>query len=59
MAIPNNPAKLLATRIATHIIIAGTAVDSIEMARPCITLVACPVSEALATDLTGLKLVDV
>jgi hypothetical protein len=32
---------------------AGSAVASIEMARPWITLVPCPVTEALAIDFTG------
>ena len=38
---------------------AGSAVDSSETARPWITLVPWPVTEALAIDCTGRKLVPV
>ena len=41
------------------ITIAGAAVDSRLMARPWITLVPCPETEALATDFTGRKPVPV
>jgi hypothetical protein len=39
--------------------IAGSAVDSSEMARPWITLVPWPVTEASAIECTGRKLVPV
>ncbi len=39
--------------------IAGSAVDSIEMARPWMTLVPWPVTEAAAIDCTGRKSVPV
>ena len=53
IAIPNRPANILAIIIAAHINNAGIAVASIETAKPCITLVPWPVSDAAATDLTG------
>ena len=59
IAIPKSPAKLLEIIIAIQIIIAGTAVDSMEIANPCITFVAWPVSDDFATDFTGLKFVEV
>ena len=43
----------------TMIISAGSAVDSSDTARPWITLVPWPETEALATDFTGRKLVPV
>ena len=39
--------------------IAGSAVDSSDTASPWITLVPCPVIEALAIDCTGRKFVPV
>jgi len=45
--------------MATQMISAGIAVDSIEIARPWITLVPWPVVEAWATDCTGRKFVPV
>ena len=41
------------------ITIAGSAVDSSEIARPWMTLVPWPVTEAAAIDFTGRKLVPV
>ncbi len=41
------------------ITMAGSAVDSIEIARPWMTLVPWPVTEAEAIDCTGRKLVPV
>ena len=46
MAIPYKPAKLFVYKIPITMIKAGTAVASIETAKPCITLVPCPVVEA-------------
>ena len=45
--------------IATMITSAGAAVDSSDMAKPWITLVPWPETDALATDCTGRKLVPV
>ena len=45
--------------IAAQIRIAGIAVASMETANPWITLVAWPVTEALATERTGRKSVPV
>ncbi len=49
MAIPNRPASMYVTMIAMQMISAGSAVASIETARPWMTFVAWPVIEALAT----------
>ena len=54
IAMPNNPAKWFVKRIPTTIIKEGIAVASIEIAKPCITLVPCPVVEDFATLFTGL-----
>ena len=43
----------------TMITRAGAAVDSSDMARPWMTLVPCPETEALAIDFTGRKPVPV
>ena len=51
---PYNPAKLFVYKIPATIIKAGIAVASIEIAKPCITLVPCPVVDDFATLLTGL-----
>jgi hypothetical protein len=47
-ATPNTPHKPKETRMPTMIVITGQAVASIEIARPAMMLVACPVSDALA-----------
>src|SRR5512135_3896962 len=45
--------------MAATMTITGAAVDFMDMARPWMTLVPWPVVEALAMDLTGLKLLEV
>ncbi len=58
-AMPNRPASLKVTTMPTMITSAGRAVDSSETARPWITLVPWPETEARAMDFTGLKPVPV
>ena len=53
IAMPNRPARLKVTMMPAMITMAGSAVDSSETARPWITFVPCPDSEARATDRTG------
>ena len=53
MAMPKRPARILVMTIPTTMISAGTVVASSDTAKPWITLVACPVVEASATERTG------
>ena len=46
IATPYRPASMKDARIATHTNTTGQAVDFIEMARPAMMLVPCPVSDA-------------
>ncbi len=48
-----SPASWKVAMIPATMTIVGSAVDSRLIASPWITLVPCPVSEALAIDLTG------
>src|SRR4029077_7221573 len=59
MAMPNSPACPYDTRMPAMITNAGAAVDSSEIARPWMTLVPWPVTDAAAIDFTGRKLVPV
>ncbi|MNC98150.1 hypothetical protein D3C83_160200 [compost metagenome] len=59
MAMPKRPARLKVTMMPAMITSAGRAVDSSDMARPWMTLVPWPETEAWATDFTGRKLVPV
>src|ERR1044072_8831445 len=53
MAMPYRPARLYAANMATAMTRTGRATDCMPTARPEMMLVAGPVSEALATRLTG------
>ena len=55
MAMPNRPASWKLATMPTMIVSAGSAVASSETARPWMTLVPCPDTDALATDRTGRK----
>ncbi len=59
MAMPNRPASELQAMMPATIISAGSAVDSIDTARPWMTLVPWPDFEASATLFTGRKPVPV
>ena len=59
IAMPKRPANLKVTMMPAIMTMAGSAVDSIETARPWMTLVPWPVTEALAMDCTGRKFVPV
>ena len=59
IAIPSKPASENATMIAAQIISAGIAVASIEIARPWITFVPCPVVDDWAIERTGRYFVPV
>ena len=52
-AMPNSPAIIDATMMPMQITIAGSAVASIEIASPWITLVPWPVVDACAIERTG------
>ena len=52
-AMPNSPAIIEATTMPMQITITGSAVDSIDTARPWITLVPWPVVELCAIERTG------
>ena len=56
---PKMPPQMNDASMPAEIIIAGIAHASIDMANPCITLVPSPVSDDLATVLTGRYSVDV
>ena len=53
MASPNRPASWKGAMMPPMITSAGSAVDSSDTARPWMTLVPCPVTEAWAIDTTG------
>ena len=55
MAMPNRPANWKLTTMPAIIVRAGRAVASSDTARPWMTLVPWPETEALATDRTGRK----
>ncbi len=59
IAMPYVPASAYETRIPKMITIAGSAVACIEIPRPAIMFVACPVVEALAMPFTGPNCVPV
>ena len=59
IAMPNRPATMKVTMMPTQITITGSAVASIEMARPWITLVPWPVVELCAIERTGRYSVEV
>ena len=53
IAVPNRPASWKVAMMPATITSAGSAVDSSDTARPWITLVPWPVTEACAIDTTG------
>ncbi len=53
MAMPNRPASMYEVMMPAMITKAGSAVDSSEMASPCITLVPWPVTDDWAMERTG------
>ena len=59
MAMPKRPASEWVRMMPTQMTMAGSAVDSIDTAKPWITLVPWPVTEALAIRFTGEKPVPV
>ena len=59
IATPSMFASLNATRMPTPITITGAAVASIDLARPAMMFVACPVVDARAMPLTGPQRVPV
>ena len=58
-AMPNRPATIKVTMMPMLMTTTGSAVASMEIARPWITLVPCPVVELCAIERTGRYSVDV